>query len=129
MDIAEKYNNSIESAEFREVCGILASEIQTGLVGAQIKLWYKIPVWFIGDNPIVGYDITKHKGINLLFWSGQVFSEPGLEPEGSFKAAQIKYMTVQDIDKLKLNKWLIESSQKIYNYKDIRKNKGKLELQ
>lgn len=123
------YNRAVERVALREVCETLASLINGGLKGASPRIWYKIPVWFISENPIVGYSITKSKGINLLFWSGQAFSTSGLKPEGSFKAAQVFYNNVSEIDKDLLAKWLDEAQHKIYNYKDIRKNRGKLTLE
>lgn len=123
------YNESIEQPDLRDVCDTLAAEISKHLKGGLPKIWYKIPVWFIGENPVVGYSVTKSKGINLLFWSGQAFTTPGLEQEGSFKAAQVFYSDASEIDKGLLAKWLQEAHSKIYNYKDIRKNRGKLTLE
>ncbi|MDB5161702.1 MAG: hypothetical protein JWM52_210 [Candidatus Saccharibacteria bacterium] len=124
----QKFNEAIEQPELKRVCELLATEILKGLPDAEYKIWYSIPVWFIKGNPVVGYSLTKSKGINLLFWSGQAFDEPGLSPEGKFKAAEIKYVSVDGVSKAKLQTWLSEASQKIYNYKDIRKNRGELSL-
>lgn len=123
------YNRAVEQEDLREVCDALAKLISKGLNGASPKIWYKNPVWFIGENPIVGYSVTKSKGVNLLFWSGQAFDTSGLKSEGSFKAAETFYKTVDEIDENLLQKWLDEASVKIYNYKDIRKNRGKLTLE
>lgn len=123
-----KYNEAVESDDLRAICDLLAVEISKGLVGATNKIWHKIPVWFIQDNPVVGYYVTKQKGINLMFWSGRIFEEVGLSPEGSFKAAQVKYLNTDQVDVKKLRRWLSEASKKVYNYKDIRKNRGKLSL-
>ena len=128
MEDVKKFNEKIENETLRAVCDVLMNEITKNLPGATVKIWYKIPVWFIKDNPVVGYSVTKRNGINLLFWSGQAFTEPGLKPEGSFMAAEVKYKDIREIDTEKLQKWLSEASVKIYNYKDIRKNNGVLTL-
>ena len=128
MDEIKKFNNGVEDEALHSVCEVLMDEIAKGLPNATVKIWHAIPVWFIKDNPVVGYGPTKRKGVNLLFWSGQAFNEPGLTPEGSFRAAEIKYTDAQQIDTDKLQKWLSEASVKIYNYKDIRKNRGVLTL-
>lgn len=125
-DIAQ-YNKTVESAEYRAVCELLAKEINANLQNATSKVWHAHPVWFIKDNPIVGFSIRK-KGVSLMFWSGQAFKTPGLQAEGSFKAAEIFYQTVDDVDAGRLRKWLAESAKLMYDYKDIRKNKGKLSL-
>jgi hypothetical protein len=32
-------------------------------------------VWFIDDNPVVGYSASA-KSVNLLFWNGQALGYP-----------------------------------------------------
>src|SRR5690606_17827897 len=64
----------------REVCELLAREIDAGLEGAANKVWHGHPVWFLDDNPIVGYSLEK-KGVRLMFWSGADFDEPALRSE------------------------------------------------
>ena len=122
------YNNAVSQAELKAVCERLAEIIDANLPKATSKVWHAAPVWFILGNPIVGYSVTKKGLVNLLFWSGQSFTEPGLLPEGSFKAAEIKYANVTEIDEAKLKAWLAESAVTMWNYKDIRKNRGKLSL-
>ncbi len=123
------YNEKVERPDLKAVCQKLAGAISANLPKtATSKISYSQPIWFINDNPIVGYNITKRGKVNLLFWSGQAFKEPGLSVEGGFKAAEIKYQDVGEIDETKLKKWLNESAVTMYNYKDIRKNKGKLSL-
>lgn len=124
-----KYNNAVESPDLKAVCEELAKIISTNLPKtAMAKISYAQPIWFINDNPIVGYNVTKKNMVNLLFWSGQAFKQAGLSPEGSFKAAEIKYANPDEINVDDLKKWLKESAVIQYNYKDIRKNKGKLDL-
>jgi hypothetical protein len=97
------------------------------LNNSECKLFHGSPVWFIDDNPIVGYSKKSNK-ISLLFWSGQSFTEKGLSVVGKFKAAEINYSYLNEIDYINLEKWLIESQKIIWNYKDIRKNNGSLSL-
>lgn len=119
--------NAHQTGEFKAICDTLLHEITGQLGKFPSKIYYKIPVWFIDENPVVGYDVRKDY-VNLLFWSGQAFETPGLTKEGSFKAAEARYRTVADIDVERLRAWLKESTAKIYNYSDIRKNKGVLTL-
>ena len=51
----------------------------------------------------------------------------GLAKEGSFKAAEARYTTVDDVDTKLLKKWLAESRDVQWDYKNIVKRKGKLE--
>ena len=82
-------------------------------------------MWFIDDNPIVGYWVRKDS-VQLLFWSGQSFDEPGLKPEGKFKAAEAKYVTLADIDADMIKKWLKKSEPIQWDYKNIVKRRGEL---
>jgi hypothetical protein len=77
-------------------------------------------------NPIVGYSKLKDC-IRLLFWSGQSFDEPGLAPEGSFKAAEARYTSVAQIAPKDLQRWLEKAIEIQWDYKNIVKRKGKLE--
>src|SRR5262245_35403804 len=72
---------------FRAVCDALRELITKALPRATAKVWHGSPVWFIGENPVVGYNATA-KAVNLLFWNGQAFDEPVLKPVGKYRAAQ-----------------------------------------
>jgi hypothetical protein len=61
-----------------------------------------------------------------LFWSGQSFDEEGLQKEGSFKAAEARYTTAEDINLKDLKRWLKKSKEIQWDYKNIVKRKGKL---
>ena len=43
----------------RSICEVLRNEIETSLPGATSKVWHAHPVWFLDDNPIVGYSKLK----------------------------------------------------------------------
>jgi hypothetical protein len=121
----QAYNNS-ESDNDKAICNSLASEIESNLPEAENKVWHAHPVWFLDGNPIVGY--SKLKGcIRLLFWSGQSFDEEGLQPEGKFKAAEVRYTSVEQINKEDLKRWLEKSKKIQWDYKNIVKRKGVLE--
>ena len=77
-------------------------------------------------NPIVGYSKLKDS-VRLLFWSGQSFDEDALQKEGSFKAADIRYTSAEQINKKDLARWLKKSRDIQWDYKNIVKRKGKLE--
>jgi len=121
----QAYNDS-ESANDKAICELLANEIDSNLPEAANKIWHAHPVWFLEGNPVVGYSKLKNC-IRLLFWSGQSFDEAGLQPEGSFKAAEVRYTSVDQIDKEDLKRWLEKSKQIQWDYKNIVKRKGVLE--
>lgn len=123
----QAYNDS-QSANEREICNLLVREIDKGLPKAENKIWHAHPVWFLEGNPIVGY--SKLKGcIRLLFWSGQSFEEEGfLKNEGTFKAAEARYTSVEQVNTKDLKRWLKKSIAIQWDYKNIVKRKGVLEL-
>ena len=121
----QSYNNS-QSTEEREICNVLSQEISRHLPEAENKIWHAHPVWFLDGNPIVGYSKLKNC-IRLLFWSGQSFDEEGLKNEGSFKAAEARYTSVEQINTKELKRWLKKSREIQWDYKNIVKRKGVLE--
>ena len=118
--------NDLQTDEEREICNKLAGEIDRQLKDAENKIWHAHPVWFLDGNPIVGY--SKLKGcIRLLFWSGQSFDEEGLEKEGTFKAAEMRYTAADQVNKKDLTRWLQKGREIQWDYKNLIKRKGKLE--
>lgn len=118
--------NAAQDPEARVICETLASEIEQSLPHAESKIWHRHPVWFLEDNPIVGYSRLKDC-VRLLFWTGQSLDEPGLEPQGRFKAAEARYTSPEQIDRACLRRWLEKSKSVQWDYKNIVKRKGKLE--
>lgn len=114
------------SKEDREICNILATLISDSLSQAESKVWHGHPVWFLDGNPIVGYSKLRDS-VRLLFWSGQSFKEKSLLKEGSFKAGEIRYTSVEQINIKDLNRWLKKSKEIQWDYKNIVKRKGVLE--
>jgi len=117
--------NDAQEAERKEICELLASEIYGNMPEAENKIWHGSPVWFLDGNPVVGYSARKNH-IQLLFWSGQSFDEPGLQPEGSFKAAEARYTEVSQINTVDLRHWLEKAKKIQWDYKNIVKRRGEL---
>jgi hypothetical protein len=122
-DVAE-YNK--QTLEDKQICDRLAAEINRCLPDAENKIWHAHPVWFLDGNPVAGYSKLKNC-VRLLFWSGQSFDEPGLQNEGSFKAAEKRYTSVEEIDSKDLERWLTKARDIQWDYKNIVKRKGQLE--
>ena len=118
------YNDS-QSTEDRDIGNVLCKEITDNLPEAENKIWHAHPVWFLDGNPIVGYSKLKNC-IRLLFWSGQSFDE-NLQNEGSFKAAEMRYTSADQVNKDDLKRWLEKSRKIQWDYKNLVKRKGVLE--
>ena len=91
--------------ELAEVVRVLRAEIERALPAATSKVWHGHPVWFEGENPIVGYDARKAT-VTLLFWNGRALGEPGLSPIGKDRAAGKQYRSAADIDHAELRRCL-----------------------
>lgn len=118
--------NSKQSPEDIEICDKLFEMIESEMPEAESKVWHGHPVWFLNGNPIVGYSKLKDS-VRLLFWSGQSFDEPELIPEGSFKAAELRFTEISQIDEKLVRRCLEKSKTIQWDYKNIVKRKGKLE--
>ncbi len=119
------YNNA-QVANEKKICAALAKQIDKGLPKAEKRIWHGHPVWFDDGNPLVGYAVRKG-GVQLLFWSWRSFDEPDLLPEGTFKAAQAHYTSVDEIKATKLARWLRKAKKIQWDYKNIVKRRGVLE--
>lgn len=60
--------------------------------------------------------------------AGQSFDEPGLHPEGKFKAADARFTSINEIKVKDLTRWLKKSRDIQWDYKNIVKRKGVLAL-
>ncbi len=121
----QSYNDALAESD-KVICNFLCNAIIEQLPDAEYKIWHAHPVWFLDGNPIVGYHKLKDS-VRLLFWSGQSFEEENLKPEGKFKAAEIRFTSVEQIDKSDVIRWLQKSTSFQWDYKNIVKRKGKLE--
>jgi hypothetical protein len=124
-DAIQAYNDQ-QSATDKTICDALMQAIDSGLPGAESKIWHAHPVWFLEGNPIVGYSKLKDS-VRLLFWSGQSFDETQLKKEGRFKAAEIRYTAAEQINPQDLKRWLQKAQAIQWDYKNIVKRKGVLE--
>lgn len=123
-DIAA-YHARLEPSD-REIAELLASVIAQSLPEATAKVWHGHPVWFLDGNPIVGYDRLK-ASMRLMFWSGQSFEEPGLTPQGGFRAAEVRYDDASDVDVDALRRWLAKARDIQWDYEHIRTTRGVLQ--
>lgn len=120
-----QYNKTLQSSD-QKICDLLAREIDRHLPEADNRIWHAHPVWFLDENPIVGYKKLK-ACVRLLFWSGQSFEEDGLANEGKFKAAEARYTALDQVDTESLKRWLAKSRDIQWDYKNIVRRKGKLQ--
>lgn len=121
----QKYNDALDQNE-AAICNVLFSFIEKNLSVSECKIWHAHPVWFINENPIVGYSLQK-RGVRLMFWSGADFDENKLCVVGKkFKDASIFYNDVSEIDLIDLERWLKKSIAVQWDYKNIVKRKGTL---
>ena len=121
----QAYNNTLTGTD-KEICELLCKIIDRNFPEAENKIWHRHPVWFLDGNPIVGYSKLK-ESVQLLFWSGQSFDEPGLDDEGTFKASQVRYTSVDQVNVKDLERWLQKSKEIQWDYKNIVKHRGVLE--
>lgn len=125
-EATQAYNNALSEND-REICDLLALEIDRALPKSEKKIWHAHPVWFLDGNPIVGYSKQK-AGIRLMFWSGADFNEEDLNVKAKkFKDASIFYNAVSEISKTDLKRWLGKAEAIQWDYKNIVKRKGALE--
>jgi hypothetical protein len=120
------YHQSLAPEE-QAICERLAELITAVLPEAEGKIWHAHPVWFLEDNPVVGYSKQK-KGIRLMFWSGADFDEALLNVRGGkFKDASVFYNAVAEIQPEALKRCLQKARSIQWDYKNLIKRKGKLE--
>jgi hypothetical protein len=123
----QAYNNQ-QATEDKRICDLLATTIDGVLRTSESKIWHAHPVWFLNGNPIVGYS-KQQAGWRLMFWSGASFDESQLNVIGKkFKDASIFYRSVEQIKPRDLKRWLKKSIEIQWDYQNIVKRKGRLEL-
>jgi hypothetical protein len=105
-----------QSPATRAMCDQLWEFIDATIPNATSKVWHGSPVWFIGENPVVGYSATA-KSVNLLFWNGQAFKEPALIPVGKYGAARAKFSEFSEIDVKVLRRWLKKAKTDVFDSK------------
>jgi hypothetical protein len=124
-DLIAAYSKA-QPLEFRTICDRLRTLIESALPQATSKVWHGSPVWFIDENPVVGYNATA-KTVKLLFWNGQAFDEPALKPVGKYKAADAAFGAADEIDPKVIRRWLEKSKSDIFDsrayFKKLREGK------
>jgi hypothetical protein len=108
--------SEVQPLPFQAICDALRKLIDTALSRATSKVWHGSPVWFIDDNPVVGYNATA-KTVNLLFWNGQAFGEPALKPVGKYRAAQAVFGDAAEIDPTVIRRWLKKAKSDVFDSK------------
>jgi len=115
-----------QAPAFCTICESLRALIGKALPQATSKVWHGSPVWFVDDNPVVGYNATA-KGVNLLFWNGQAFDETDLKPVGKYGAAQASFADAGDVDGKVIRRWLKKAGADVFDsrafFKKLRKAK------
>jgi hypothetical protein len=118
--------NARQEPGYREICELLAGEIEAALSQAEGKVWHAHPVWFLDGNPTVGYSRQK-PGIRLMFWSGADFGEPGLDVVGGkFKDASVFFNEPSEISLPDLQRWLAKATEIRWDYRNLARRRGKL---
>ena len=105
-----------QSPAFRAICDQLRAMIDAALADATSKVWHGSPVWFLDDNPVVGYSASA-KSVNLLFWNGRAFDDDGLKPVGKYQAAQANFADASAIDRAIVNRWLKKAKADVFDSK------------
>lgn len=77
-------------------------------------MWHGSPVWFIDENPVVGYKATV-KAVGLLFWNGQAFDEPALSPVGKYRSAHAVFSDAAEIDPEVVRRWLKKAGADVFD--------------
>jgi hypothetical protein len=98
----------------RAICDALRELIAKSLPKKTSKVWHGSPVWFSGDNPVVGYS-AKGTSISLLFWNGQAFHEPELKPVGKYGAAEAVFNDAAEIDGKVVRRWLKKAGANVFD--------------
>ena len=100
----------------RTICETLRELILAALPKSTSKVLHGSPVWFMDENPVVGYNATA-KTVNLLFWNGQALDEAALKPVGKYWAAQAVFSDVADIDPKVIRAWLKKAKSNVFDSK------------
>jgi hypothetical protein len=112
----------------RAICDELRALITTALPEAASKVWHGSPVWFLEENPVVGYSATA-KAVQLLFWNGQAFGDPALQPVGKYRAAQAVFADAAQLDPKVIRLWLKKARSDVFDskafFKKLRESRRK----
>jgi hypothetical protein len=108
------------------MCEALRGLIEAALPNASSKVWHGSPVWFIDENPVVGYS-AKKAGVSLMFWNGNAIGEPRLRPVGKYGAAEVLFGDAKEIDAKAVRRWLKAAGENVFDskafFKEMRERK------
>lgn len=102
----------------RATCDALRKLIEAALPKATSRVWHGSPVWFLDENPVVGYSAGA-RGVSLLFWNGQAFDEPGLQPVGKYGAAQAVFAAAGDLEPAVVRRWLRQARANVFDSREF----------
>ena len=122
LDGVEAYLEA-QTPEHGDICRRLVSEIQRCLPKAAARLYHGSPAWFIGENAVAGVSVNAKAGVTLLFWNGQAFKERVLIPVGQFKAAQLSFQVIGDVDIKIVRGLLKKAGEDIWDFSSNRKER------
>jgi hypothetical protein len=106
----------VQSPAFGTMCNQLRKLIDANIPKATSKVWHGSPVWFLDENPVVGYSTTA-KSVNLLFWNGRALEEPSFKPVGKYGAAQAVFSGAGEIDPKLVRRWLVKARTDVFDSK------------
>ena len=112
-----------QTPENGDICRRLVSEIRRCLPKSTARFYHGSPAWFIGENAVVGVSVKAKAGVTLLFWNGQVFKDQALIPVGQFKAAQLSFQAVGQVNTKMLRRLLKKAGKDIWDFASIRKER------
>ena len=119
-----------QAPETLAICRRLQALADNGLPNATCRLYHGAPVWFLGDNPVVGVTARTAGTVQLLFWAGQSFDAAGetprLKPAGKYKAAEAVFARAADIDAIAVKRWLAQAVTIQWDYPNLRATGGVL---
>src|SRR5262245_49947568 len=115
-----------QQPQLRAMCQRLRELIDSALPKLTSKVWHGSPVWFSGENPVVGYSTSAKQTVNLLFWNGQAL-EKSLVPVGKYGAAQAIFADADQIDEKAVRRWLKLAGENVFDstafFKKLREKK------
>ena len=103
------------------ICRKLTKAIQAEIPKAPSRLYHGTPVWFVGENAILGFRVTASDEIQLLFWNGQSFGEPQLKPVGKFRAAEFRFRDFSKLSPSDLRRWIRKAEVDIWDLAKLRR--------
>jgi len=112
-----------QTPEHGDICRRLVSEIQRCLPKSTARLYHGSPAWFIGDNAVVGLSVKAKAGVTLLFWNGRAFKDQALIPVGQFKAAQLSFQAVGQVNTKMLRRLFKKAGKDIWDFASIREER------